>query len=264
VNRYIGGFRRCSKLSVTRNASKVGKFAKTDKPAHQASAMTRKEAENFLAAVQEVRAEWYSFFLTALRAGLRKGELIALKWGDIQFGGNANDQNRYIFVQRSYYRGRFTTPKGNRSRRVDLSKQLRSALLELRDKRMLEAVMADEANIADDLVFPSHAGTVIKPDNIFPRYMQPALKRAGLRRFRFHDPRHSFGSLLIQDGASLAYVKEQMGHSSIQITVDVYGPHTWCKYRMGGPATQQNKSAPVRTRDAPNTRRVRRANAGSC
>jgi len=44
-----------------------------------------------------------------------------------------------------------------------------------------------------------------------------------LRRFRFHDLRHSFGSFLIQDGASLAYVKEQMGHSSIQITVDIYG-----------------------------------------
>lgn len=88
---------------------------------------------------------------------------------------------------------------------------------------MLEAVNAGRASIADDLVFPSRAGTVIKPDNIFPRYMQPALKKARLRRFRFHDLRHSFGSLLIQDGASLAYVKEQMGHSSIQITVDVYG-----------------------------------------
>src|SRR5215469_7093911 len=209
---------------IARNpASKLGKFAKTDKPARQASAMSRKEAEDFLAAVNEVRPAWYAFFLTALRAGLRKGELIALKWGDIQFGASANDQNRYIFVQRSCYRGRFTTPKGNRSRRVDLSKQLRTVLLGLRDKRILETVMADRASIADDLIFPSHVGTVIKPDNIFPRYMQPALKKAGLRRFRFHDLRHSFGSLLIQDGASLAYVKEQMGHSSIQITVDVYG-----------------------------------------
>jgi integrase len=49
------------------------------------------------------------------------------------------------------------------------------------------------------------------------------LEHAGLRRFRFHDLRHTFGSLLIQDGASLAYVKDQMGHSSIQITVDTYG-----------------------------------------
>ena len=55
------------------------------------------------------------------------------------------------------------------------------------------------------------------------RYMEPALEKAGLRRFRFHDLRHTFGSLLIQDGASLAYVRDQMGHSSIQITVDTYG-----------------------------------------
>jgi len=44
-----------------------------------------------------------------------------------------------------------------------------------------------------------------------------------MRRFRFHDLRHTFGSHLIQDGASLAYVRDQMGHSSIQITVDTYG-----------------------------------------
>jgi len=53
--------------------------------------------------------------------------------------------------------------------------------------------------------------------------MEPALEKAGLRHFRFHDLRHTFGNLLIQDGASLAYVKEQMGHSSIQITVETYG-----------------------------------------
>jgi hypothetical protein len=84
-------------------------------------------------------------------------------------------------------------------------------------------MLAGKSSISDDLVFPSQVGTVIKPDNIVPRYMEPALEKAGLRRFRFHDLRHTFGSLLIQDGASLAYVKEQMGHSSIQITVDTYG-----------------------------------------
>jgi len=54
-------------------------------------------------------------------------------------------------------------------------------------------------------------------------HFQPCLEHAGLRRFRFHDMRHTFGSLLIQDGASLAYVRDQMGHSSIQVTVDTYG-----------------------------------------
>jgi len=49
------------------------------------------------------------------------------------------------------------------------------------------------------------------------------MEKAGLRRIRFHDLRHTFASLLIQNGESLAYVKDQLGHSSIRLTVDVYG-----------------------------------------
>jgi integrase len=104
-----------------------------------------------------------------------------------RFEDSAQDPNRYILVQRNYAQGRFTTPKSKKSRRVDLSKQLRAALLDLRHGRLLKAMMADKTSIADELVFPSHAGTVIKPDNIPPRYMEPALEKAGIRRFRFHD-----------------------------------------------------------------------------
>jgi len=185
--------------------------------------MSREEAEKFLEAVKEISPDWYPFFLTALRAGLRRGELIALKWGDIQFGESENDSNRFILVQRNYVCGRFTSPKSKKSRRVDLSKQLHASLLARRDTRLLEAMLKAKDSIADDLVFPSETGTPLKPDNIAVRYMQPALEKAGVRRFRLHDLRHTFGSLLIQDGASLTYVKEQMGHSSIQITVDTYG-----------------------------------------
>ena len=185
--------------------------------------MTRQESESFLAAVQEFCPDWYPFFLTALRAGLRKGELIALKWGDIQFGDSERDSNRYIRVQRNYSFGVFTTPKNKKSRRVDMSRQLRATLIELREQRMLEAFLGGKTSISDELVFPSQAGTPIKPDNLSVRYMEPALEKAGLHHFRFHDLRHTFGSLLIQGGASLAYVKEQMGHSSIQVTVDIYG-----------------------------------------
>jgi integrase len=149
--------------------------------------------------------------------------LIAVQWGDIQFGTTEEDPNRYILVQRNFVHGKFMTPKSKKSRRVDLSRELRRALLELRDKRMLEAFMAGKTSIADDLVFPSKAGTVLDPNNLVHYHFLPCLEHAGLRRFRFHDLRHTFGSHLIQDGASLAYVKDQMGHSSIQITVDTYG-----------------------------------------
>jgi integrase len=88
---------------------------------------------------------------------------------------------------------------------------------------MLEAFMKGKTSAAEDLVFPSKVGTVLDQSNLTNYQFLPCLERAGLRRFRFHELRHTFGSLLIQDGASLAYVKDQMGHSSIQVTVDTYG-----------------------------------------
>ncbi len=145
----------------------------------------------------------------------------AERW--FQFGAGDNDSNQHILLQRNYSLGKFTAPKNGRSRGVDLSRQLRRVLLELRDNRLLHAYLKGQNSISDDLVFPSEAGTPIAPDNIAVRYMNPALEKAGLRKFRLHDLRHTFGSLLIQGGASLAYVKEQMGHSSIQVTVDIYG-----------------------------------------
>ena len=104
-----------------------------------------------------------------------------------------------------------------------MSKQLRAVLLKLRDERLISAFAAGRDNILNEFVFPSPEGKVLDPDNLFHRYFLPVLTKGGLRRIRLHDLRHTFGSLLIQDGATLAYVKEQMGHSSIQVTVDIYG-----------------------------------------
>lgn len=72
-------------------------------------------------------------------------------------------------------------------------------------------------------MFPSPEGTILHPDNLYHRYFLAVLTKAGIRKIRLHDLRHTFGSLLIQNGASIVYVKDQMGHSSIQVTVDTYG-----------------------------------------
>jgi integrase len=71
-------------------------------------------------------------------------------------------------------------------------------------------------------VFRSPDGSILDPDNLYHRYFVPILKASGIRKIRLHDLRHTFGSLLIQNGASIVYTKEQMGHSSIQVTVDTY------------------------------------------
>ena len=115
------------------------------------------------------------------------------------------------------------TPKSRKPRRVDTSRELRRVLLQLRDDRLVKAFAKGKSDISDELVFPSEAGTPIEMNNFSERVFKPMLARAGLRRIRFHDLRHTFGSLLIQAGASLAYIRDQLGHSSIQVTVDIYG-----------------------------------------
>ena len=159
----------------------------------------------------------------ALRAGLRRGELVAVQWGDIQFGKDEQDANRFIVVRHNYVRREHTTTKSKKSRRVDMSRELRRTLIALRDKRLLESFLKGKNDISDELVFLSPDGAILDPDNLYHRYFQPVLTKAGLRKIRLHDLRHTFGSLLIQSGASIVYVKEQMGHSSIQVTVDTYG-----------------------------------------
>jgi integrase len=72
-------------------------------------------------------------------------------------------------------------------------------------------------------VFANSDGGHLDADNVRHRVFYRLLERAKLRQIRFHDLRHTFASLLIQNGEPLTYIKEQMGHSSIQVTVDVYG-----------------------------------------
>lgn len=205
-------------------AARLGRFTRTAKTAEvKGISLTSAEAETFLQAAKDTCPDYHPLFLLALRAGLRRGELVAVQWGDFQFGKDDEDENRFIVVEHNYVRREHTTTKSKKSRRVDMSRELRRVLIELRDKRLLQAYLKGKDDISDELVFLSPDGTILDPDNLYHRYFQPVLTKSGLRKIRLHDLRHTFGSLLIQKGASIVYVKEQMGHSSIQVTVDIYG-----------------------------------------
>lgn len=122
-------------------ASKVGRFLPKDREKFEAVFLSREELERFLDSVQTLSPEHYPLFLTFARTGLRLGEALALRWGDIQFGQDASDANRYLWIRRNYTAGRFVTPKSGKSRRVDMSQQLRTALLGLRERRLLDAML---------------------------------------------------------------------------------------------------------------------------
>jgi integrase len=99
---------------------------------------------------------------------------------------------------------------------------MRRVLDRLRDDCLKAAIAEGKADISKDLVFSSSEGRILDPDNFYHRHFVPVLRKSGILKIRLHDLRHTLGFLLIQSGASIVYVKEQLGHSSIQVTVDTY------------------------------------------
>jgi integrase len=119
-----------------------------------------------------------------------------------------------------------------------MTQELREALVELRDRRLLETYAKGKMDIADDLVFGNHEHRPFESGNVVKRHFEPLLERAGLRRIRFHDTRHTYGSLLLERGAPLKYVSEQIGHSSLLVTAEVYchklpgvSVRMWCVFQ---------------------------------
>ena len=174
------------------------------------------EVTLFLRTVLENSPGYYPLFLCAIHTGLRSGELAALQWGDIDFFG------KFLVVRRTFSHGQIERTKTDKIHRVDLSSSLLDALRDLRRRRREEWLRKGENQIPD-WVFCDQVGNPPDMQNVKNRHFHPCLQKAGLRRIRFHDLRHTFASLLIQNGESLAYVKDQLGHASIRMTVDVYG-----------------------------------------
>lgn len=196
--------------------SRLGRLIKGKDLKSDIQPLTREEARDLLETLREHYSRYYPFFLCALRTGMRLGELRALEWGDIDFRGG------FIEVRRAHVKGHVTTPKNGKARRVDMSPQLASTLKVLLTERKRAALAVGKGEI-NERVFINEAGGVIDEGNLRGRVFYKALAKAGMRRIRIHDLRHTFASMLIQNGESLAYVKDQLGHGSIQITVDIYG-----------------------------------------
>ena len=202
-------------LVAINSALKPGKFLPKISKRRKIHPLTREEVAVLLDTAKRKMPRYYPLFLCAARTGLRMGELLALQWHDVDW------QGRFIEVRRNFTHWQLTTPKSGESRRVDMSRELAQTLKDVLLERQIDAG-ATETEVPL-WIFPSETGGLLHPHNIRDRVFYGLLTKAKLRRVRFHDLRHTFASLLLQNGESPVYVKEQMGHSSIQVTVDCYG-----------------------------------------
>ena len=113
-------------------------------------------------------------------------------------------------------------PKNGKRRRVDMSKQLTRVLKGAKHQRKIETINKGWGKFPK-WVFVSNAGTPLDVNHWRKRIFYKAIEKTELRKIRVHDIRHTYASLLIQAGESFAHVRDQLGHHSISVTVDIYG-----------------------------------------
>jgi integrase len=143
-----------------------------------------------------------ALFVTAAMTGLRRGELVALRWRDIDFAGQA------LRVRANYSHGELVTPKSGKVRSVPMVPEVAQSLARLSQRERFTA--------GDDPVFVGQSGKHMDASALRRRYTQAA-RRAGLRPLPFHSLRHYFGSTAV-NRASLVQVQAWMGHAHIQTT----------------------------------------------
>jgi integrase len=116
---------------------------------------------------------------------------------------------------------RINAPKSNKSRRVDMSEQLGRVLQGLVARH--EADARHKGQACSPWLFPGRDGEPITPGAFWQNVWRPLLRRSGLPYRKPHTLRHSYASFLIQNRENLAYIRDQLGHHSIKLTVDTYG-----------------------------------------
>lgn len=207
---------------VARNVAKLVELPRLGR--REMHALNVAEATRFLDVIAGDR--FFALWMLLLVSGLRPGEALALKWGDL-------DGNR-LSVQRALVRPakkpwRLLEPKTARARRVVTLPAFAVAILrQLREQQARVRAEAGDAWTDRDLLFTTNAGEPLDYRVIVRRHLKPLLKAAGVAHLRPYDLRHSCATLLLADGENVKVVSERLGHGSVALTLDTYAhvlPH---------------------------------------
>jgi integrase len=203
---------------VHRNAAGTAQAPSVQRPEHVT--WSSDELKEFLSAIRSDRL--YAAFVLLATTGMRRGEVLGLRWGDLDFDA------RELAVAHTITTAGFDQivsgpPKTARSRRHVFLDDATLAILRDHRKRQREDRLAAGPNWDkdNDLVFRNELGGSVHPD-WFSTEFDRLIRRAGIKRIRLHDLRHTYATLALKAGMHPKIVSERLGHATVGVTLDLY------------------------------------------
>jgi integrase len=183
--------------------------------------LTPEQAKLLLKVAHETGDRLEAVYVLAIHTGLRQGELLGLKWDDVDLEDGSLQVRRTLTTTKNG--PLFTSPKTTCSRRsVKLTSHAIEAVRHHLERQLGEIDRVGSLWSENGLIFASEMGESLNRHNLTRRSFKPLLKRAGLPQIRFHDLRHTCATLLLTRNVNPKIVSEMLGHSSIAITLDTY------------------------------------------
>jgi integrase len=205
---------------ISRNVA-TGERPRSSRNRDEIKALFSEQAKSLLSAAQNTRNE--ALYVVAVHTGLRQGELLGLKWTDVDLAGRRLSVRRSLKV--TDHGLDFGPPKNKASRRsVPLTRTAVAALRAHRTRQNEERLRLGDLWQDRDLVFPNRVGKPQDHNNLYYREYKPLLQRAGLgdEGFTFHSLRHTFATELFNQRKRPKIIQSLLGHSSIVQTMDTY------------------------------------------
>ncbi len=184
--------------------------------------MSEGDLTKFLDAAKQ--GQYYPLFYTYLFTGMRRSELLAVRWCDVDLLGMQISVSRTMqYLDKVENHVTFKEPKSKKSRRlIDLSP---STVLVLQEHRKAQEKARESLELSplseNDLVFTHWDGSPLLPDSITHAWVK-LVRKCGLRGIRLHDARHTHATIMLKQGVHPKVVQERLGHATISTTLDTY------------------------------------------
>jgi len=203
---------------IPRNAADVN----APRPApEEMRPLSEDEARAFLETAKAAGDRFEPLYVLAITTGLRRGELLGLRWDDVDLErGKLRVGRALVREGGQYIVGETKTRRGRRQ--VNLTPRTVNVLKAHRKRQLEERMRLSGLYEDHGLIFTTGIGTPVNPENLVKRSFKPLLKRAGLPKIRFHDLRHTCATLLLGRGVHPKIVQELLGHATIAMTLDTY------------------------------------------